>query len=116
MSFLVWSIIALMLSLWHFDCGGVLLGEALRSNGTLHSQGIRHNIELQDTLSWTSRTTPVDNQWRGICWSPDLGLFVAVSLSGSGNRVMTSSDGVTSSGGLWNWQSSNEVKQWDILD
>ena len=43
---------------------------------------------------WTSRTSPVDNDWRSICWSLQLGIFVAVSSSGTGNRVMTSPDGI----------------------
>ncbi len=46
--------------------------------------------------------TPADNMfWQGICYSPDLGIFVGVSsgsyqnnYSGTGNRVITSSDGI----------------------
>lgn len=42
-----------------------------------------------------SNTTLVsDNIWRAICWSPELSLFVAVSISGTKNRVMTSPDGI----------------------
>ncbi|TGM34765.1 hypothetical protein EHQ80_14050, partial [Leptospira biflexa] len=43
---------------------------------------------------WTSRTSAVDNDWRSICWSLQLGIYVAVSSSGTGNRVMTSPDGI----------------------
>ena len=32
-------------------------------------------------ITWTSRTAPVDNQWNGITWAPELGLFVAVSVT-----------------------------------
>jgi hypothetical protein len=35
-----------------------------------------------------------------ITWAPELGLFVAVSISGTGNRVMTSPDGI-------NWTTRN---------
>jgi len=38
---------------------------------------------------WTSRTSAADNGWLSVCWSAEVGLFVAVSNSGSGNRVMT---------------------------
>jgi hypothetical protein len=44
--------------------------------------------------TWTARTTN-DNNWRSVCWSSELSIFVAVALSGTGNRVMTSSDGIT---------------------
>ena len=44
--------------------------------------------------TWTSRTSAADNQWRSVCWSPELSLFCAVAASGTGNRVMTSPDGI----------------------
>ena len=40
------------------------------------------------------RPTVVDNNWRSICWSPELGIYVAVGDTGTGNRVMTSPDGL----------------------
>ena len=43
-----------------------------------------------DGLAWTLRTSAADNSWRGVCWAPELGLFVAVGVSGTGNRAMTS--------------------------
>ena len=42
-----------------------------------------------DGINWTSRISAVDNEWRSICYGN--GLFVVVSSSGTGNRVMTSS-------------------------
>ena len=48
--------------------------------------GLNPNIGI----TWTARTTPVDNSWVSVCWSPALSLFVAVAISGTGNRVMTS--------------------------
>ena len=38
---------------------------------------------------WTIRSSAADNNWRCVCWSKEVGLFVAVALSGTGNRVMT---------------------------
>ena len=42
---------------------------------------------------WDLNTTPADNDWRAVCWAPELNLLVAVSIDGS-QRVMTSSDGI----------------------
>jgi len=47
-----------------------------------------------DGINWTSRTNPVDNNWTSICYSTELNLFVAVSNSGTNDRIMTSSDGI----------------------
>jgi hypothetical protein len=44
--------------------------------------------------TWTSRTSAT-NEWYSICWAPELSLFVAVGISGTGNRVMTSPDGIS---------------------
>ena len=43
---------------------------------------------------WTARTSAADNQWLSVCWSPELSLFCAVAITGTGNRVMTSPDGI----------------------
>jgi hypothetical protein len=36
------------------------------------------------------RSTPASTGWRALCWSAQRGQFVAVSNSGTGNRVMVS--------------------------
>jgi len=41
-------------------------------------------------ITWTTRTS-AENSWNSVCWSAELGLFVAVSATGIGSRVMTSS-------------------------
>ena len=41
---------------------------------------------------WASRTSAADNNWRSVTYGN--GLFVAVSATGAGNRVMTSPDGI----------------------
>jgi len=50
---------------------------------------------VQPTIisQWTSRTSAADNDWSSVTYGN--GLFVAVSKTGTGNRVMTSSDGIT---------------------
>jgi len=45
--------------------------------------------------AWNTRTSAVNIAWRSIYWSPELALFVATATSGTGNRVMTSPDGIT---------------------
>ena len=48
--------------------------------------------------SWTGYASSNDsNAWRNVCWSPELGLFVATAEVGT-NRVMTSPDGITWTG------------------
>lgn len=46
------------------------------------------------------------SKWNNICWSPDLNIFVAVSGTGDGNRVMFSYNGI-------NWKYSNSVKPYN---
>jgi len=45
------------------------------------------------TSLWSLRTSASDNNWRSVTYGN--GVFVAVSNTGSGNRVMTSPDGIT---------------------
>ena len=52
-------------------------------------------MHLLDFGTWTSRVSAANNDWRSVCWSPELTLFAAVSDDGVGNRVMTSPDGIT---------------------
>jgi hypothetical protein len=49
---------------------------------------------------WTTRTSASDNDWRSVTYGN--GLYVAVASSGTGNRVMTSPDGI-------NWTSRNSA-------
>ncbi len=43
-------------------------------------------------ITWSSRTSAADNDWRSIAYGN--GIFVAVAVTGTGNRVMTSADGI----------------------
>ncbi len=56
---------------------------------------------------WKQRTSAADNNWNSVTWAPSLNLFCAVSGSGSGNRVMTSPDGVT-----WTIRTSAADNNW----
>jgi hypothetical protein len=55
----------------------------------------------RDGINWSTSTSGVKNyQWGYVCWSAELGLFCAVSLSStSTNRIMVSRDG-------YNWSNA----------
>jgi hypothetical protein len=58
--------------------------------------------------TWIGRASSNEgNSWRSVCWSGELGIFVAVSENGS-NRVMTSPNGITWTGRA----STNETNEW----
>lgn len=44
--------------------------------------------------AWLASTSAANNDWYSVCWSRELALFVAVGATGTGNRVMTSPDGI----------------------
>ena len=54
---------------------------------------------------WTARTSAADNGWHSVTYGN--GLFVAVAYSGTGNRVMTSPDGIN-----WTARTSAADNQW----
>ena len=56
--------------------------------------------------TWNSRTAASTNDWRGVCWAAELGLFVAVAITGS-SRVMTSPDGV-----VWTGRTEAAANSW----
>ena len=58
-------------------------------------------------ITWSSRTSTADIQWYSVCWSPELSLFVAVATTGTGNRVMTSPDGIN-----WTSRTSATENNW----
>jgi hypothetical protein len=55
---------------------------------------------------WNNRLTPASNNYRGICWSAELAIFVAVASTGT-DRVMTSPDGIT-----WTPRSASIANAW----
>ena len=58
--------------------------------------------------AWVTRTEAVANDWRAVTYGG--GLFVAVSETGVGNRVMTSPDGVT-----WTSRTSAADNTWSTV-
>jgi hypothetical protein len=61
-------------------------------------------------ITWTGRLAAQDNQWRSVCWSPELGIFVAVAVTGINNRVMTSPNGIN-----WTSRFTSEGNQWSSV-
>ena len=79
----------------------------ITSVGTLDSLSVNGNATINTEITWTQRTSAANNNWQAICWSPQLLLFVAVSDSGTGNRVMTSPDAIA-----WTIQTSAANNNW----
>jgi hypothetical protein len=57
------------------------------------------------SLTWTTRTSAANNAWTSVTYGN--GLFVAVASSGTGDRVMTSPDGIT-----WTSRTSAADNDW----
>jgi len=74
--------------------------EGREARFTLRSAG------AETAEAWTYRDS-INGYWRGMCWSPELGLFCAVSTAGNGNRVMTSPDGIN-----WTAQDAAAENNW----
>jgi hypothetical protein len=51
--------------------------------------GTNRVMTSPDGINWTLRSAAAANQWYSVTWSPELSRFVAVSFSGTNNRVMT---------------------------
>ena len=58
-----------------------------------------------DGITWTSRTSSIDNPWFNVTYGN--GIFVAVAGNGAGTRVMTSPNGIT-----WTTRTSANNNSW----
>ena len=56
---------------------------------------------------WVTQSSTADIEWRSVTWAPEIGLLVAVALTGSGNRMMTSPDGIN-----WTLRTTPADNQW----
>ena len=68
---------------------------------------------VKATSTWTTRISAADYSWQSVCWSAELGLFVAVAngnMSSSGYRVMTSPNGIT-----WTIRTSAADNTWQSV-
>lgn len=85
------------LSSWNRYTGFTGFSDVVFGNGLfvmILTSGTLNRVRTStDGITWTARTTPVDNFWTSVTYGN--GLFVAVSSTGTSNRIMTSPDGVT---------------------
>ena len=96
-----WDVSALSIA------GHVVYSALPKLNGHLPADGRTYSISAYPTLArrlgrisnglgaFSAKTGIVDYAWYSVCWSAELSLFVAVAYTGTGNRVMTSPDGIT---------------------
>jgi len=66
------------------------------------------NIDLIAGINWALRTSAADNDWQSVCYGN--GMFVAVAITGVGNRVMSSPDGIN-----WTSQTSAANNSWNSV-
>jgi hypothetical protein len=71
-----------------------------------YSEITTYSTGIQSVSTWTLRNA-FSNDWSSICWSPELMLFVVVSIDTTGNIIMTSPDGIT-----WTSRTSPANNQW----
>ena len=92
------------------------LNNHLRADGKVYSisayPGLARRLGrvCNGISAFATRTTTNDRPWISVCWSPELMLFVAVAYSGTGNRVMTSPDGI-----VWTQRASAADNVWQSV-
>jgi hypothetical protein len=60
-------------------------------------------------VNWNGIQTPQANQWKSVCWAPELRIYCAVASDGT-SRVMTSSDGIN-----WVTQTAAQQNSWNSI-
>lgn len=86
------------------------LGQNLGSASNVNQLTLKNAVLHAD---WETRTpSPSDRNWSSVCWSKELGLFVAVANSGdtSGNRVATTPDGIN-----WTARATPADNSWNSI-
>jgi hypothetical protein len=76
-----------------------------RSDNVQAAIGRPQEPQVNTGIRWRSIRSPANNNWRSVCYAPELRLFCAVATSGTRNRVMTSPDGL-----LWTLQSDYSIE------
>lgn len=74
-------------------------GWSIADGKLIHTVDLDNKVLLSgasDAMMWyTQHSPPTDNSWYSICWSPELEIFVAVAVGGSGlTKAMSSPDGI----------------------
>jgi hypothetical protein len=68
------------------------------------------NLLYYNGSNWASVSTPTLNNWTSVCWSYNLGMFVAVSNTGYKNRAMISYDAIN-----WYIQETPNNNNWTSI-
>jgi hypothetical protein len=84
--------------------GNILFNTELKLNEGLTIDKIQNSIYEH---IWISRSASINNEWRSITWSAELGLFCAVAQTGTNTRVMTSPNGI-----IWTTRTSAADNNW----
>jgi hypothetical protein len=79
---------------WHSVCWSPERNLFVAVSALSTADPARRCMTSADGINWTLQTTP-ERRWRSVTWAAEIGLFVAVADDGTGDRVMTSPDGVT---------------------
>ncbi len=74
---------------------------------SVHTSSISSDPLTNAKLIQYTITSNNSNNFTSVCWSAELSLFVAVASSGTGDRVMTSPDGIT-----WTARTSASDNNW----
>jgi len=60
--------------------------------------------------SWVTRASAANNSWYSVAWAPELSLFAATAITGTGNRVATSPDGIN-----WTTRAYPADYNWNLI-
>ncbi len=82
--------------------------EAANCGDDIMIDPVEYTLNVQQILSFTDRSAVNGNSWIDVAYGA--GLFVAISQSGVGNRVMTSPDGIT-----WTARTSAADATWNKI-
>lgn len=85
----------------------VCYASALSRFVAVSTDGVKRIAYSPDGLTWINVTAPVDEAFTSVCWSPDLNLFVAVTMT---DVIIYSADGIT-----WNVATAPESASWSSV-
>ena len=96
-------------SLYNFAVNGFLDSGTIDPLGIIYSDDIiEGGLDPNLGITWATQSSAADNTWKEVTYGN--GLFVAVSTSGVGNRVMTSPDGIN-----WTSRTSAADRDWESV-
>jgi hypothetical protein len=84
--------------------------DSYNGNNLMRNTFSNTTLGIRAVSTWTTRASAADIQWRQVCWSSELGIFCSVADTGTGSRIMTSSDGIN-----WTTRTTPVNNQWSGL-